>query len=189
MLTGGTEGNEEELRGGCGIAQRMVAECWHDTEVGQPVVELTQWWGVRKEDGQYPGEIQPGGSEGTTEMLSHGFVEHSAVKGGVEAYQRGFADKVEPGQEGSPGLHASALLGGAKAMQQNIVPGTGDGLFESYGQTVGQCEGVLVDPHGAYGKYVIASPVQASRFAIDDYEVESRERRAQRAGAQRLPAR
>jgi hypothetical protein len=189
MLAGGTEGHEEELRGGRGISQRMVAEYWYDTEVGQPVIELTQRWGVWKEDGQYLGEIQPGGSEGTTEVLTQGFLEHGAVKGGMESYQRGFADKVEPGQESNLGIHAGALLGGTDAMQQNIVPGTWDGLFESHGKTVRQREGVLIYSHGAYGEHVIASPVQASRLAIDDHEAERRERRTQRAGAQRLPAR
>jgi hypothetical protein len=167
----------------------MVTEHWHDMEVGQPIIELTQRGGVWKEDGQYLCEIKPGRSESTTEVLTQGFLEHGAVKGGVKSYQRGFADKVEPGQEGSLGLHASALLGGTDAMQQNIVPGTRSGLFESYGQTVGQREGVLVDPHGTYGEHVIASPVQASRFTVDDHEAERRERRAQRTGAQRLPAR
>ena len=121
-------------------------------------------------------------------MLTQGFLEHSAVKGGVEFYQRGFPDKIEPGQESILRLSASTLLGGTKAMQQNIVPGTWDGLFESRGKTVSQREGVLMYPHGAYGEHVIASPFQASCLAIDDHEAERRERRAQMAGTQRLPA-
>ena len=38
----------------------MVAEHWRDTEVGQPVIKLTQRWGVWKKDRQYLGEIKPG---------------------------------------------------------------------------------------------------------------------------------
>jgi hypothetical protein len=121
-------------------------------------------------------------------MLTQGFLEHGAVKGGVKSYQRGFADKIEPGQEGSRGLSAGALLGGTDAMQHNIVPATGLRLFKRHGKTVRQRQGVLVYPYGAYGEHVIAPPVQAGRFAINDHKAERPERRAQMAGGQSLPA-